>query len=162
MAGSIGSSGVGGGGRQRPASPNRTRRKVNVSFPLTSMIDITFLLLAYFLMTTVFRQAEGQLPGMLPKGRPDPMVKVIPVQVHAIGANCESAVYSLDGQGEPLRSPRELADSLEALRDELGGNATVIMLIQADRAVRWRYVVEACNQAARVNFQSTIRIQDQT
>ena len=130
------------------------RRKARVSAPLTAMIDVTFLLLTYFLLTTTFRQAEGQLPGTLP-GPPEPPVKTtIPLQVRAVGADCESAVYSLGG--EPLRSPQELADSLQARRERTGKNAIVV--IKAGRAVRWRYVVEACNQAARVNLQTTIRI----
>jgi len=125
--------------------------------PLTAMIDVTFLLLTYFLLTTTFRQSEGQLPGTLP-GPPDPrrILKptVIPLQVSATGDNCQSAVYSLGGEDKPLRSPQELVDSLRARRKRTGPN--VIVLIQPGRAVRWRHVVEACNQAARANLQTTI------
>jgi len=161
MAGSIGSSNVDGGGRQEPSSSNRIRRKARASVPMTAMIDVTFLLLIYFLLSTTFRQAEGQLAGALP-GPPDgdPPVLVIPLQVHATGADCQSAVYSLGGDNEPLRSPQELEGSLRARRGRTRGDAIVV--IQAGRAVRWRYIVEACNQAARADFQTTIRIQDQT
>ena len=165
MAGSIGSSNVDrGGDRQQPPS-DRTRRKAKASMPLTAMIDVTFLLLSYFLLTTTFRQDEGQLPGTLP-GPPDPNrilePIVIPLQVRATGDNCQSAVYSLGGDGKPLRSPRELVDSLRARKERIGENVNVIVVIQAGRAVRWRYIVEACNQATRVNFQTTIRFYDQT
>ena len=157
MAGSIGNGNVDGGRDQQQPPSNRTRRKAKASMPLTAMIDVTFLLLSYFLLTTTFRQSEGQLPGTLP-GPPDPrwIVKpiVIPLQVSATGDNCQSAVYSLDGEDKPLRSPQELVDSLRARKQRTGANA--IVLIQPGRAVRWRYVVEACNQAARVNLQTTI------
>jgi biopolymer transport protein ExbD len=163
MAGSIGNSNVNGGGdRQEPSSSNRIRRKARVSVPMTAMIDVTFLLLIYFLLSTTFRQAEGQLPGTLPKAGPiididDRELLAIPLQVRAMGANCESAVYSFGGSDAPLRSPQELADSLRARRERIGADAMVV--IRAGRAVRWRYIVEACNQAARANFQTTIRIQ---
>ena len=122
---------------------------------MTAMIDVTFLLLTYFLLTTTFRQNEGQLPGTLPgPDGGDEFVEKVPVQVRAVGENCQSAVYSLDGENKPLRSPRELVDSLRARRERTGRDAIVV--IQAGRAVRWRHVVEACNQAAAANFQTTI------
>ena len=160
MAGAIGSGKVDGGSSRQQLPSSRIKRKARVSMPLTAMIDVTFLLLTYFLLTTTFRQAEGQLPGTLPGPRGVPPVETIPLQVRAIGADCQSAVYSLGGEIHPLRSPRELADSLRARRDRTRGDAIVV--IQAGRAVRWRYIVEACNQAARANFQTTIRFYDQT
>ena len=127
---------------------------------MTPMIDVTFLLLIYFLLSTTFRQAEGQLAGTLPgPPRPDPPALPISLQVHAVGDDCQSAVYSLEGDIEPLRSPQELVDALRARRPTRGD---AIVVVQAGRAVRWRYIVEACNQAARANFQTTIRIQDQS
>ena len=125
------------------------------------MIDVTFLLLIYFLLTTTFRDAEGQLPGTLPGPIIDPPSLVtIPLQVRAIGADCQGAVYSLGGDDKPLRSPQELVDALRVRRERTRGD--VIVVIQAGRAVRWRYIVEACNQATRANCQTTIRIQNQT
>ena len=157
MAGSIGSSNVDGGTGRQQAPSSRIKRKAKAAMPMTAMIDVTFLLLIYFLLATTFRQAEGQLPGTLPgpDTRPPPPV-TIPLQVRAVGANCQSVVYSVGGEGKPLRSPQELVDALRARRERTGGD--VIVVIRAGRAVRWRYVVEACNQANRANCQSTIRI----
>ena len=139
------------------------RPKARISVPMTAMIDVTFLLLTYFLLTTTFRQAEGQLPGTLPKppivgGLPE---KVISVQVRAVGENCQNAVYALGGQEQLLRSPRELIESLRARRDRQGGRNAKVE-IQAGRAVRWRHVVEAYNQALGANMPATIRIYNRT
>ena len=162
MAGPIGSSNVDGDKSPRQPLSSRIRRKAKDAMPMTAMIDVTFLLLIYFLLSTTFRQAEGQLAGTLPgPPGPDPPPVVLSLQVHAIGDDCQSAVYSLEGDIEPLRSPQELVDALLARR---GGQTRgeAIVVVQAGRAVRWRYIVEACNQAARANFQTTIRIQDQS
>jgi len=116
------------------------------------MIDVTFLLLTYFLVTTTFRQAEGQLPGSLPHGVPPlPPDPPIHLSIQPVGAANENALYQLDGVDKPLRSPRELADKLTARRDPQR-NQTLI--IQASRGVRWRHVVEAFNQAVRAKFES--------
>ncbi len=81
---------------------------------MTAMIDVTFLLLIYFLTTTTFRQDEGQLPGTLPgkcdRNHPPPVI--VPVQLRAVGDDCQSVLYSIDGEDQPLRSPRELLESL--------------------------------------------------
>ncbi len=149
------------GGRQQ-SRPNVTRRKPGSFVPITSMIDVTFLLLIYFLLTTTFRQAEGQIPGTLP-GRPihgPPVVKTIPVQLRAVGEDCQGVVYSLVGVNKPLRSPQELIESLLARKSRFDKDTDVIVVIQASRLVRWRYVVEACNQANRANFQTTIQFHD--
>jgi biopolymer transport protein ExbD len=120
---------------------------------MTAMIDVTFLLLTYFLLTTTFRQAEGQLPGTLPGDGPVEL-NIVRVDVRAVGENCQSAVYSIVGQNKPIRSPRELVESLRAQ----GRGENTIVEIQAGRAVRWRYVVEAYNQAAAADFKATMRI----
>jgi biopolymer transport protein ExbD len=130
--------------------------------PLTSMIDVTFLLLTYFLLTTTFRQAEGQLPGTLPGPEPIMPVKMISLHVHASGTDLQSVVYSVGGDDTPLRSPQELEGFLQAERDWIGPEATATVIIHAGRAVRWRYVVEACNQATKASFQTTISVQDRT
>lgn len=149
------------GESKKQESQTRIRRNAKVSVPLTAMIDVTFLLLAYFLMTTTFRQSEGQLPGTLPKTGPiDDRPRVQPVEialkVRAIGSACENAVYSIKGDRTPMRTPQELAERLRTMKKQAGEDAIVV--IQAGTSVRWRYIVEACNQAAKVKLQSTIGI----
>jgi len=129
---------------------------------MTAMIDVTFLLLTYFLLTTTFRQAEGQLPGTLPKPPyGDLRAAVIPVEVRAAGENCQNAVYALDGQDRLIRTPQELIESLRARRDR-EGDRDVSVEIHAGRAVRWRYVVEAYNQALGAKLPATISIHNRT
>jgi len=123
---------------------------------MTAMIDVTFLLLTYFLLTTTFRQDEGQLPGTLPKSGIIPPTATVRVKVSAVGENCQDAVYSIVGRNELLRSPQELVESLIEKKRISGQDAFVV--IEAGRAVRWRYIVEACNQAAGADFPTTIRM----
>ena len=154
MAGSTRNSNVNAAASRQQAPSSWIKRKAKISVPMTAMIDVTFLLLIYFLTTTTFRQDEGQLPGTLPgKGDMPPPVTV-PVQLRAVGDDCQSVLYSIDGVDQPLRSPRELVESLRDRRQRTGDNAIVV--IKAGRNVRWRYVVEACNQAASANFQTII------
>ena len=40
-----------------------------LGFNMTPMIDVTFQLLLFFLLTCEFRESEGMIPGTLPKLR---------------------------------------------------------------------------------------------
>jgi biopolymer transport protein ExbD len=155
MAGSTQNSNVNPAASRQQTPSSRIKRKARISVPMTAMIDVTFLLLIYFLTTTTFRQDEGQLPGTLPgKIAIGPPPETVPVQLRAVGDDSQSVLYSIDGVDQLLRSPRELVESLRDRRQRTGENAIVV--IKAGRNVRWRYVVEACNQAASANFQTTI------
>ncbi|MBT3198536.1 MAG: hypothetical protein HN350_01350 [Phycisphaerales bacterium] len=161
MAGTIESRNVSGAENHESPSQGKRRSKTKISVPMTAMIDVTFLLLTYFLLTTVFRQEEGQLPGTLPKTGPGPIdliVKEIPLHVRAVGDASQSVVYSLGGEHQMLRSPRELFESLRSRSGRADDNSNLLIVIQPDRAVRWRHVVEAINQAAGANLNATIRM----
>ncbi len=89
MAGSTKNSNANGAAERRHAPSGRMTPKARVSAPMTAMIDVTFLLLIYFLLTTTFRQDEGQLPGTLP-GKVTHVVpppETIPVQLRAVGGD---------------------------------------------------------------------------
>ena len=45
------------------------RKRKSFQPPLTPMIDVTFLLLVFFILTSTFRQMEGQLPGAITSPR---------------------------------------------------------------------------------------------
>jgi len=115
------------------------------------MVDVTFLLLLYFMLTTTFRQAEGQIPGDLPKFIPPHAGRPIVIRLHAVGAGRAGVLYEICGVRDPIRSPQELYAKLTARRRQLGSNeAPVIIIGRSD--VRWQYVVEAFNQAVRAGF----------
>ncbi|HDZ20535.1 hypothetical protein LCGC14_0471170 [marine sediment metagenome] len=129
------------------------RERKSFQPPLTPMIDVTFLLLVFFILTFTFRQMEGQLPGALP--RPDvpwtamdTLRRPIHLRIHPAGA--AGAVYELTGAAEAITSPHALHAALLARRRILTGRTPVS--IEPAGNVRWQYAVEALNQAVRAGF----------
>ena len=62
----------------------RKRRTEESGLSLTSMIDVTFLLLVFFLLTIQFRTLDGRLSAYLPKGegaRPEDVTRQLDVEV---------------------------------------------------------------------------------
>jgi len=136
----------------RPAGA--TQRKVRTEFqpPLTPMIDVTFLLLIYFLLTMTFRQAEGQLPGSLPQtggivaGQSVQLQPVI-IVVRPVGANRDRCIYELAGSDQVTDTGEALYEWLVARRELIGAEEPVI--VKPTPNVRWQFVVEAYNQTLR-------------
>jgi len=123
---------------------------------LTPMIDVTFQLLLFFLLTCEFRESEGMIPGTLPHTGPglvcgfdlppDPItIRVIP------SADRLSASYELSGVREAVASPRRLGQLLKVRQELLGTSEAPVVIVPAGRAP-WRFVVEAFNQAKKADY----------
>ena len=138
--------------RNRPGlQGNRPRRKA--ALPLTPMIDVTFQLLLFFLLTFQFRQAEGQIPGTLPGtyGGPGPVVaSQIDLCLRPSGPNNENALFEIRGEKDAFCSPAELFAKLHRRRED---EQAASLVIHTRGDVRWLWAAEAFNQAVRAGIQ---------
>jgi len=115
---------------------HRKPRRSAVQLPLTSLIDIVFLLLIYFLLTTNFLVDEGiaiKLPQA--KAAAPQTEEVITIIVDAAG----------DAYIENQKiSPAALFDRLQAL---MGPNRDEMVVVRADRTVMLNRVVKVMDIA---------------
>ncbi|MDP6546090.1 MAG: biopolymer transporter ExbD [Phycisphaerae bacterium] len=141
----------------------RGRAKAKIAVPMTPMIDVTFQLLIYFILTTTFRQIEGQIPGTLPKAGTSGQATIerlqtpIKITLHPTGENNQGVLYEVSGEHAKIEHAESLYEILKG-RKAAGGESPVIINARAD--VRWRYVVEVFNQVvanefANIAFQNT-------
>jgi len=140
--------------------PPRKRRqaKPKMQPPLTPMIDVTFQLLLFFLLTFTFREKEGQIRGALPrKGSGGVAAKETltqPIRIHIIPTNDrQEALYEVEGVHEQITDPRALYQFLVQRREALN-SAEGPVIIRPDAFVRWQFVVEVFNQAVRAEFEN--------
>ena len=142
----------------------RGRAKAKISVPMTPMIDVTFQLLIYFMLTTVFRQAEGQIPGTLPKAgaagaaTTEQLSSELKISLYAEGQDGADVRYEIDRHTAALGSAKELHEALGDFMDSDGADTRIIINAKSD--VRWKYVVEVFNQVVankftNIAFQST-------
>ncbi len=123
--------------------------------PLTPMIDVTFLLLVFFLLACQFKVSEGVILAKLPAiSGPDvaPALKTKPIDIKLIAVGESSARWEVSSGGGVARSGMELRGILIRLRAEYADDNVPPVLIKPNRNVRWEHTVEAFNQAVIARF----------
>ncbi len=122
------------------------------------MIDVTFLLLIFFLVTASFERAEGILASKLPKdtGAPAVALPISPVVVRLMetGPGHDDYTISIDHfENVPARFT-ELADYLRQIQQLPGFDKQTPVVIVAENEVRWDHVVSCWNAALRAGCES--------
>jgi len=102
----------------------KRRERIKVQVPLTSLIDIVFLLLIYFLLTTNFMVEEG--------------IKIKLPQAKAAAPQTEEVItVYVDQEGRAFLGTEEvsLARLFDRIKEMIGGRENKLVVIRADRAV---------------------------
>jgi biopolymer transport protein ExbD len=131
----------------------RKRKRVGIRIDMTPMVDLAFLLLIFFMVTTVFRR-----PLAMEVNIPEPGAKVeVPV------SNVMTAYILADGTIQYDVGQRGLAEATwDELRDilvlELDYNPDLIVLVKVDRSARYERMVDVLDalDEARISRFSVI------
>jgi len=102
----------------------RQWHRLQVHAPLTALIDIVFLLLIYFLLTTNFMVDEG--------------IKVKLPQAKASAPQTEKVItVYVDKEGRAFLEKTEVSDTqlFDRLRQMIGNEANKMVVVRADREV---------------------------
>jgi len=140
------------------ARAKRERPKAKMQPPMTPMIDVTFQLLLFFLLSFTFREAEGQIPGSLPEEgtggvtAQQQLQRPIFIYLRPAGRNRESVVYEISDLSVAPQNAADLYAKLAGRASQVGLDVPVVVKPQGN--VRWQFVVEAFNQAVRVKFKN--------
>ena len=139
----------------------RRRRTSSIGLNLTSMIDVVFLLLIYFMVATEFRLAEASFPMDLPaEGRNTEAMlddKPLVVLVESVGKYTSDMRVQLEGPWEIVQSLAELKKFLRANRADGFGTGGLFtpdhpILIRPSSETRWEHAVAAYNTAVQSRY----------
>ncbi len=123
----------------------RRRARQDASIELTPLIDVVFLLLIFFMVSTTFIR-ETELEVELPEASADVREvedNVIEVTIAADGA------YAVNNR---LLVNNQLATLMKALREVSGGDMSRRLVITADADARHQDVVTAMDAAGQVGL----------
>lgn len=124
--------------------PRKPREPVDINLAL--LIDVVFILLLFFVVTTTFTR-ETQLKVDLPEavsGTP-PEVTKTPLEI-LVGVD---GSFALNGKS---LSKNDLASLMEALRLESGGDKSLPVMLSADGKAPHQAVVTAMDAASKLGF----------
>lgn len=124
----------------------KTRARAEPDVNLTSLIDVVFLLLIFFMVSTSFVK-QSQITIRLPGAESVAIVEQVADQLDIM----------ITEQGTFLVNGRELINSRpETIRNALqkvsGGNTSLPLTISADANTRHQYVVTAMDVAGKLGF----------
>ncbi|MEM6553656.1 MAG: biopolymer transporter ExbD [Planctomycetota bacterium] len=167
----------------RPASPNTSRhpaatdddttvhhtsvrakrRKApgqeKMELQLTSMIDVIFLLLIYFVITATFMIDEGFLDASLPSGpasAPEDELPKEPVVIELAPAGNNDTLFTITVDNQPVDSFTDLYTVMNNQSELQGGFYAVDtpLIIKPRARVRWQHVVNAFNALVRAKYEA--------
>lgn len=125
----------------------RRKQRENIDINLVSLIDVVFVLLLFFVVTTTFTK-QTALTVDLPQavsGTPeqDSSLKNLDIAISADG------VYSLNNQ---LLPKSDLSTLMDALQKESGGDTKLPLSISADGKTPHQAVITAMDAAGKLGF----------
>ncbi len=134
----------------------RSIKTSDMNLNLTSMIDVIFLLLIYFVVTASFAIGEGVIVAKMPEGSGSapsldmPKTKLI-VQVNSHGSDPTGYVITVQGRPERPANFRQLAAVLTEMRGVSAKDDDPVV-VQPDAFVRWQHAVNAFNAAVAARY----------
>ena len=143
--------------RVRPHRRRRAARGMSMAVNIAPMIDVTFLLLIFLLVTTTFERAEGILASDLPEASRAPAVALpispIVIRLTQVGEGHDDCRIGIDRfEGVP-QDVAAWPAFLRQIQERPGFDEQTPVVIVADNNVRWDHVVYCWNNALRAGYE---------
>ena len=122
--------------------------KPDTGINLTPLIDVVFLLLIFFMVTTTFTR-ETRMLITLPEADGEALVSEQQVVLELVVSRDGS--YSVNGQN---LINGDIKTIMAALRDASAGNSEIPLVISADAQSTHQAVITAMDAAGRLGFES--------
>lgn len=123
----------------------RPRRREPADINLTPLIDVVFLLLIFFMVSTTFKD-ESRLRLELPHAQGEEVPAAEPAMIRILIDR--TGAFRIDDRAVPADGEA----LTQALREALGGRSALPVLIQADAATPHQAVMTALDAASQAGL----------
>lgn len=119
----------------------KPKKRAGIRMDMTPMVDVAFLLLTFFMLTTVFRRPQT-LEIKLPPGSGKSEVSQQNLLIFRISE--DNSLYYSKG----LETPKKLASAElpQFLKDRAAEDSQVIILIKIDRKAKYHMMVDIIDE----------------
>ena len=126
----------------------RQRAKEDPTIDLTSLIDVVFLLLIFFMVSTTFER-QAALKIDLPEASSTQIEAELPERLELV----------IDATGRMYLNDQQLVDGraqtlVAALTEKVGEDRSMALVLRADRETPHHFVVTAMDVAAHLGFKN--------
>ena len=125
----------------------RPKRRVGIRIDMTPMVDVAFLLLIFFMVTTVFRTPQALEINLPPDEKTE--IQVAESKVLSVRVLPDERVYWKRGTDPWARSDvAQLADVFDGFRN----NKELVVVIKIDREARFNNMVKIIDDLDMANL----------
>jgi len=136
-------------GAKHKKGKRRKPKRIGIKIDMTPMVDVAFLLLIFFMCTTVFRKPQA-LEINLP---PDPNAKVeiaesnvMTLRVIAADDTTQSNVHAFWRIAKDPFQEVDVEKLQPIFQTEAKRNSKLVVLVKIDRKAKYRYMVDIIDQ----------------
>jgi biopolymer transport protein ExbD len=120
----------------------KKKKRPSGEIPTSSMADIAFLLLVFFLVTTVFDEERG-LSIVLPEANNE--VEISPNNILFLLIQPDGQVHIQRGESQQIQ--RERANNIGAIwRQELANNPNLVAAVKTSPNAPYRFMIDVLDQ----------------
>lgn len=134
--------GGGGGGSHKKHGKKKAKKRVSIRIDMTPMVDVAFLLLTFFMLTTVFRK-PNTLEINLP---PDKEAQVKMDEKNLLTVRCDDQMNLFWNIGFELPHKLTFADLRKFLQDKQRENPKFVVLIKIDRKSKYHTMIDIIDE----------------
>ena len=131
-----------GGGKQKSGPLSHKKKRVGIAIDMTPFVDIAFLLLIFFMVTTVFALPQAMELNLPPA---DAEVEVAESNVIIIYVYDDGEMVFRIGMDGPLE-PLTMGEMVPLLQDLIKQNEDLITIVKFDRTTAYHWMVDVVDE----------------
>ena len=131
----------GGGSRSRKKGKRKPNKRMNVRMDMTPLVDVAFLLLTFFMMTTVFRKPSTMEINLPPN---DAKVDIAESNLLTIRIDEAKMIYYNFGIDVPKKI--KFDELSKFLLETSTQNPKLVVLLKIDRKGKFNYMVDVIDE----------------
>jgi len=132
----------GGGGGHKKHGKKKAKKRVSIRIDMTPMVDVAFLLLTFFMLTTVFRK-PNTLEINLP---PDREAQVKMAESNLLTIRCDDQMNLYWNVGFDLPHKFKFEGLRKFLEDKVKENPKYVVVIKIDKKAKYHAMVDIVDE----------------
>jgi biopolymer transport protein ExbD len=134
-------------GHEKKRKKHKRMRRLGVRIDMTPMVDVAFLLLTFFMLTTTMNRPQTMEINLPPS---DTKVEVPQSNLLTLLVKEDGSIYWNIGTDIPAKVPFSNLRSL--MMDKFRANSKLITLIKVDRKGKYHYMVDIMDELNLANI----------